>query len=155
MPFGMITATYLHAFPIFFTNSRQSHEFYENYLLVAKTFLRVLQGVFGLIFVYFIVTKEKIKKVYPLFQFAFGWIFGLGLMLSGMCSRSKILAFLTISKDWDPSLLVVMFTAVFINLVTFQGIIWYGKPVFENRLQMPVNGVELGSFVGPAFFGIG
>ena len=76
-------------------------------------------------------------------------------MLSGMCSRSKILAFLTISKDWDPSLLVVMFTAVFINLVTFQGIIWYGKPVFENRLQMPVNGVELGSFVGPAFFGIG
>lgn len=48
-----------------------------------------------------------------------GLIFGLGLMISGMTRRIKIMRFLQIGKDWDPSLLFVLGAGVLVNLITF------------------------------------
>lgn len=59
-----------------------------------------------------------------------GFIFGIGLVISGMCRRSKILGFLTINDNWDPSLMLVMVGAIAVNLVTFHYII--------NKRRMPV-----------------
>ena len=44
--------------------------------------------------------------------FAAGLVFGIGLLVSGMANPAKVLGFLDFAGRWDPSLLVVMATAV-------------------------------------------
>jgi uncharacterized membrane protein YedE/YeeE len=56
-------------------------------------------------------------------SYIFGVFFGLGLTLSGMCRISKILGFLTLNDNWDPSLMFVMMSAVTINFFTFKYIL--------------------------------
>ena len=41
-----------------------------------------------------------------------GIIFGVGLLFSGMVRRSKVIGFLAINSDWDPSLAFVLAAAV-------------------------------------------
>ena len=41
-----------------------------------------------------------------------GLIFGTGLLISGMLQPIKVLGFLDIAGAWDPSLMVVMATAL-------------------------------------------
>ncbi|MBN7796876.1 YeeE/YedE family protein [Parahaliea mediterranea] len=48
-----------------------------------------------------------------------GLIFGLGLLVSGMANPAKVLAFLDIAGDWDPSLALVMAGAIAVGLVAF------------------------------------
>lgn len=65
-----------------------------------------------------------------------GLIFGLGLVVSGMVKRSKILGFLVINKHWDPSLLFVMLTAVAFNFITFRS---RSKPLLSSKFDVPTN----------------
>ncbi len=51
--------------------------------------------------------------------FVSGLIFGLGLILSGMANPAKVLAFLDLSGQWDPSLALVMAGAISIGVVAF------------------------------------
>ena len=48
-----------------------------------------------------------------------GLVFGLGLVLSGMANPAKVLAFLDLAGDWDPSLTLVMAGAIAVGLVAF------------------------------------
>ena len=48
-----------------------------------------------------------------------GIIFGIGLILAQMTNPSKIISFLTFGENWDPSLLFVMASAVFISFFAF------------------------------------
>ena len=48
-----------------------------------------------------------------------GLIFGLGLYLSGMTNPAKVLAFLDIAGDWDPSLALVMAGALVPSSLAF------------------------------------
>ena len=156
MPVGIITATYLHSNPIFFTNAMHSKEFYDNYKYFTKILFGALQVSFGFISLYYTMTKNTIsEKLLPFANFIIGGIFGYGLLISGMCSREKILSFLAITPAWNPSLLFVMFTAVFINLITFQSIIHVGKPLLAENLARPNTGLDIGSFIGPILFGAG
>ena len=50
---------------------------------------------------------------------AAGLLFGAGLMLSGMANPAKVLGFLDILGRWDPSLALVMASAVGVGLVGF------------------------------------
>ena len=52
-------------------------------------------------------------------EYLIGVLFGLGLMISGMTNPAKILAFLDLAGNWDPSLIFVMGGAVLIGLVAF------------------------------------
>ncbi len=56
-------------------------------------------------------------------NFAFGLLFGFGLLISGMCRISKIQGFLVVNEHWDPTLMFVMASAVGINLFTFNYIL--------------------------------
>lgn len=49
-----------------------------------------------------------------------GFLFGLGLLWSGMANPAKVLGFLDLAGSWDPSLAMVMAGAVAIGLVVFQ-----------------------------------
>ena len=42
------------------------------------------------------------------FSLLSGIIFGIGLIISGMTSPEKVIGFLSITDNWDPSLMFVM-----------------------------------------------
>lgn len=48
-----------------------------------------------------------------------GILFGLGLLVAGMGNPQKILAFLDITGNWDPSLLITMAVAMAVSMVAF------------------------------------
>lgn len=52
--------------------------------------------------------------------FLAGLLFGLGLCLSGMTSPAKVLGFLDLAGQWDPSLAFVMVGAIAVALIAFR-----------------------------------
>jgi uncharacterized membrane protein YedE/YeeE len=80
--------------------------------------------------------------------FGAGFLFGIGLWLSGMANPRKVLDFLDITGNWDPSLLVVMGGAVAVTALAFRPLL-RRKPIdFKTSLDAPL-------IVGAALFGIG
>ena len=86
-----------------------------------------------------------------------GVLFGLGLVISGMCRVSKVLGFLTLSSNWDPSLAFVMGVGVTMNLFTFRYIRNnMAKPkVAEKFIERPPVPLGARTFIGASLFGIG
>ena len=76
-----------------------------------------------------------------------GFLFGIGLWLSGMANPKKVLDFLDITGDWDPSLLLVMGGAVAVTLIGF-------RP-FKQKISVDKTRVDLPLVLGAALFGIG
>lgn len=52
-------------------------------------------------------------------EFFVGLVFGLGLMLSGMTDPSKVIGFLDLFGNWDPSLVLVMGGAIAVGFFAF------------------------------------
>ena len=48
-----------------------------------------------------------------------GLVFGLGLLVSGMANPAKVIGFLDLAGDWDPSLGLVMAGAIAVGIVAF------------------------------------
>ena len=132
----------------------QTSKFYYN--IIPRIVLSAYQfAAIAYILYYLIKGSTKVEKASPLAYFIMGSIFGLGLLISGISSRQKILHFLTLNKDWDPSLLFVIATAVGINLITFQYTIRKKKAVFCQEIDLPDSYMDKGIYFGPALFGIG
>lgn len=51
--------------------------------------------------------------------FVTGLVFGLGLILSGMTDPSKVIGFLDLAGNWDPSLAFVMGGAILVNSIAY------------------------------------
>ena len=49
-----------------------------------------------------------------------GLVFGIGLIVSGMTDPSKVLGFLDLAGNWDPSLAFVMGGAILVGLLAFR-----------------------------------
>lgn len=86
-----------------------------------------------------------------------GFIFGCGLIVSGMTRRINILQFLWMGKDWNPSLLFVLGCGVLVNLITFNYMIRVKKvPVFGTKLFNPDNkSIDWKLILGAFTFGLG
>lgn len=85
-----------------------------------------------------------------------GLLFGAGLAISGMTNPSKVLNFLDLTGAWDPSLALVMASAIPVAALAF----WLAKrrerPLFEPGFMLPRNTrLEPQLIVGSALFGIG
>ncbi len=52
--------------------------------------------------------------------FLVGLAFGIGLIVSGMTDPAKVLGFLDLAGDWDPSLAFVMAGAILVGLFAFR-----------------------------------
>lgn len=87
---------------------------------------------------------------------AAGLLFGLGLAISGMTNPDKVLDFLDVAGDWDPSLAVVMGAALAISVPAFAGLRRRGRSFSGAALPEPPS-VRLDArlLVGSALFGIG
>jgi uncharacterized membrane protein YedE/YeeE len=52
--------------------------------------------------------------------FIVGLVFGIGLIVAGMTDPSKVLGFLDLAGNWNPSLAFVMGGAILVGLVAFR-----------------------------------
>ena len=77
-----------------------------------------------------------------------GFLFGIGLWVSGMANPKKVLGFLDVAGDWDASLLLVMGGAVAVTLVGFR--------IYREKFERPTRkDIDLPLIAGAAIFGIG
>jgi uncharacterized membrane protein YedE/YeeE len=88
--------------------------------------------------------------------FASGLLFGLGLIVSQMVNPAKVLGFLDISGNWDPSLVFVMGGAVAVSALGTLVAKRRGVPVLAPRLEIPTRrDLDPRLIGGAALFGIG
>ena len=80
--------------------------------------------------------------------FGAGLLFGIGLWLSGMADPRKVLDFLDIAGNWDPSLLLVMGGAVAVTAIAFRPLLGKTPADFKTKVDAPL-------LIGAALFGIG
>jgi YeeE/YedE family (DUF395). len=88
--------------------------------------------------------------------FLSGIVFGIGLLVSGMTDPAKVIAFLDIAGPWDPSLILVMVTAVVVALVPMQ--LAQRRADRSSAKKSPFHRPRASpesSFWGSAIFGIG
>lgn len=88
--------------------------------------------------------------------FAFGGLFSIGLMLSGMSNPAKVIGFLDLFGDWDPSLAFVMLGAIAVAFFPFQKAIRKPVTIFNETIQLPKKTQLDQNLVSGAFiFGVG
>lgn len=93
-----------------------------------------------------------------LWAFVFGGIFSVGLMLSGMSNPKKILDFLDLFGQWDPSLAFVMLGAIAVTFIPFQKAVHNHAPktVYGDAIDLPKNNkIDSKLVTGSLIFGIG
>ena len=85
-----------------------------------------------------------------------GFVFGIGLWLSGMANPKKVLGFLDIAGAWDASLMFVMGGAVAVTAVAFRFVLARPKPLFSEKFHLPEKkSIDAPLVAGAAIFGIG
>ena len=85
-----------------------------------------------------------------------GTIFGIGLVVSQMINPEKVLGFLDLFGNWDPSLAFVMMGALIVSSPLFHLIKNKEKPLFAEKFNYS-NNKEINNklVIGSALFGAG
>ncbi|MBD2395653.1 DUF6691 family protein [Cyanobacterium aponinum UTEX 3222] len=85
-----------------------------------------------------------------------GLLFGLGLSISQMVDRERVLGFLDVAGKWDATLMFVLGGAVGVTLITFRFILKLKHPLFEQKFYLPSRqDIDLKLILGAVIFGIG
>ncbi|MDX1498061.1 MAG: DUF6691 family protein, partial [Salinisphaeraceae bacterium] len=66
-----------------------------------------------------------------------GLIFGIGLVISGMTNPDRILDFLDITGVWNPSLALVMVSAIAISAPAFAYARRHGRSLLGIEISLP------------------
>jgi uncharacterized membrane protein YedE/YeeE len=92
----------------------------------------------------------------PIASLVTGTIFGAGLALSDMINPARVLAFLDLAGDWDPSLAFVMGGAIIPMVIAYAVSRRMRTPLFDKSFLIPENRVlDRRLLTGAALFGIG
>lgn len=85
-----------------------------------------------------------------------GTVFGAGLALSGMTDPSRVLGFLDVAGDWDPTLAFVMGGALLITFPSFPVILRRSRPWLRGEFSLPTRkAVDARLLAGATVFGVG
>lgn len=85
-----------------------------------------------------------------------GTIFGLGLAVSGMMNPAKVIGFLDVAGDWDPTLAFVMVGALLVTVPAFRLVRNRPRPVLGESFDLPKKSAPDARLVGGAtLFGVG
>ena len=88
--------------------------------------------------------------------FGAGILFGLGLAVSHMTDPAKVLAFLDVAGNWDPSLILVMAGALAVYVVAARVAATRAAPLFTDGFQLPTRtDIDAPLVVGALLFGGG
>ena len=90
------------------------------------------------------------------FSLLSGFVFGLGLTVSSMTNPAKVIGFLDITDNWDPSLMFVMIGAIAISAPLFYLLRNKTKPLFDLNFEIPtIKNINKKLILGASIFGIG
>ena len=85
-----------------------------------------------------------------------GFIFGLGLIISGMTNPAKVINFLTYGNQWDASLIIVMAVAMLIMMLTWLWVAKKEKPLISGTFNLSnLKNIDARLIIGSVFFGLG
>ena len=85
-----------------------------------------------------------------------GIVFGIGLVISEMINPEKVLGFLDLFGNWDPSLAFVMIGALIVSSPLFHIIKKKEKPIFAENFNYSNNkSINNQLIIGSALFGAG
>lgn len=85
-----------------------------------------------------------------------GLLFALGLIVSQMINPAKVLNFLDVAGNWDPTLAFVMGGALLVTIPAFRLILRRPHPLFSPRFYIPAKSdVDKRLVTGAALFGVG
>ncbi len=85
-----------------------------------------------------------------------GFIFAIGLGISGMTQPQKVVGFLDLFGNWDPSLIFVMAGAILVHFVTYRLIRKRSSPLLTVDWHVPTKKEITPALVtGSVLFGIG
>ncbi len=85
-----------------------------------------------------------------------GLLFGAGLVVSDMVNPARVIAFLDVAGDWDPTLAFVMAGALAVTFPAFAWLRRRGLSLWGGPLpSVPKGGVDARLLLGSALFGIG
>ncbi len=85
-----------------------------------------------------------------------GLIFALGLGISGMMLPQKVIGFLDVAGNWDPSLGLVMISSVSVYLILHPLVLKKSKPVLDTKFHVPTRtDIDRPLILGALLFGIG
>ena len=85
-----------------------------------------------------------------------GVVFGTGLSISGMTNPEVVLAFLTLDGNWDPSLVLVMASAIAVTALGYRAAASRVAPLFDSEFHRPTRaGIDRRLIVGAVVFGAG
>ena len=91
-----------------------------------------------------------------LFSLIAGILFGIGMIVSGMANPAKVLNFLDLTGNWDPSLAFVMAGAIAVAMPGFRMVSTRTKPLYATEFQLPTRKHLDGRLIGGSvIFGIG
>ncbi|MEQ1814470.1 MAG: YeeE/YedE family protein [Candidatus Nitrotoga sp.] len=89
-------------------------------------------------------------------EFVVGLIFGIGLILSGMTDPAKVLGFLDLFGQWDPSLVLVMGGAIAVGIFSFALAKKRTINFFGGAFHFPTNNhIDKRLIIGALLFGAG
>lgn len=85
-----------------------------------------------------------------------GLLFAVGLGIAGMTQPSKVIGFLDVAGDWDPSLAFVMGGAIVVYMPLLRLVKSRGRAVLAPRLSLPTRkDLDARLLLGAALFGVG
>ncbi|HEX2939653.1 MAG TPA: YeeE/YedE family protein [Rhodopila sp.] len=85
-----------------------------------------------------------------------GALFGLGLTISQMINPAKVLGFLDFAGNWDPSLALVLISAVAVAAIGFACARRRATPLLDSRFVGPsATHLDRRLLAGATLFGIG
>ena len=85
-----------------------------------------------------------------------GAVFGIGLAIAGMLNPSKVVGFLDVFGDWDPSLAFVMGGGVLVNAIGHRFVMKRKAPIQCATFSMPRStNIDKPLVIGSVIFGVG
>ncbi len=88
--------------------------------------------------------------------FAFGLLFGTGILISGMGNPAKVLNFFDVAGTWDPSLAFVMGGALLVTAIGYRLVFRMNRPLLATTFSLPnTRNLDMKLIGGSAVFGIG
>jgi len=85
-----------------------------------------------------------------------GSVFAVGLAISGMTQPTKVVGFLDVTGDWDPSLALVMVGAIGVHLCAYRILPKMSKPLLSHTFRLPPDRpIDKPLITGAILFGVG
>ena len=85
-----------------------------------------------------------------------GLLMGAGLAIAQMINPEKVIAFLDFAGNWDPSLAVVLCSALAVSFIGYRLTVQRKRPLLASAYQIPTRrDIDIPLIAGAAIFGIG